>query len=145
MSPQTLTSPGNTELSAAHCDAISSYIIPILYPRILAVPPIPQRPLIFISTFIIKGYWWCRQYPGAPLIYLYFHPQGVLAVPPIPQGPLIRDIYFTPEGIGGAVNTPEILQTYLSLLIGVFIETIINLEHMNFSIISLNQDIHMHL
>jgi hypothetical protein len=69
----------------------------------------------------------------------------VLAVPAIHQGPFIRDSYFIHEGIGSAANTPEVPQTYLSLLIAVFIETIINLEHMNLSIISLNQDIYMYL
>jgi hypothetical protein len=125
-----------------------SYMILILYPRVLAVPPIPQRPLIFISTFIPKGYWRYRQYPRVPsYLSLFSYPRGIglLVVPPISQGPLVRDTYFTPEGIGGAANTPEVPQSYLSLLIVDFIETIINLEHMNLSMICLNQDIHMHL
>jgi hypothetical protein len=82
-------------------------MILILYPRVLAVPPIPQRPLIFIFTFIPEGIGGAANTPEAPHIYFYFHTQGILAVPPIPQGPLIFIIIFIPKGywaIGGAAN-----------------------------------------
>jgi hypothetical protein len=98
-------------------------MILISYPRVLAVPSIPR---------------------GPSYLCLLSYPKGIGGAANT-LGPLIRNIYFISEGIGGAANTPEVPQTYLALLIVVFIETIINLEHMNISMISLNQDIPMHL
>jgi hypothetical protein len=139
---------------------------------VLAVPPIPRRPLIRNTYFIpegsagntpealhtkylfhTRGYWGCRQYPGGPSYVILISYPRVSAVSPIP---LILISTFIPEGIGGggpsyvsllpypmciggATNTPEAPRiSYIS-----FFRTIINLEHINSSLISLNQDIYM--
>jgi hypothetical protein len=118
-------------------------MILISYPRVLAVSPIPQRPSYLSLLSFPRGICSAANTPWAPSYVILIQYPRVLAVPPIRRKPLIRNIYFTPEGIGGAANTSEDPQTYLSLLIAVFIKMIINLEHMNLSMISLNQVIHI--
>jgi hypothetical protein len=57
-----------------------SYVILISYPKVLAVPPIPQGALIHDIYFIPEGIGGAANILEAPHIYLYFHTQGVLAV-----------------------------------------------------------------
>ena len=105
---------------------------------------------------------------GHSYVSLLSYPR-VLAVLPISQGPPICVYIFIPEGIGGATNTgggggakgllrmctsiPKgylrcrqylvVPQIYFSLLIALFLETIINIEHINLCIINMNQDIYI--
>jgi hypothetical protein len=110
---------------AANTLGAPSYVQLISYPKVLAVPPIPQKHLILIFIFISKrywrcrqypechhtqyvfhtrGYWLCRQYPGAPHTWHLFHTRRYWRCRQYPEDHYTYT-YFIPEGIGGAANT----------------------------------------
>ena len=124
----------------------SSYISLISYPMVLAVRIISHGTLIRISTFIPEGIGSSTNIPGAPHMCLYFHTRGYWRCHQYRGGGakgLLRMCTSIPKGYLRCRQYLVVPQIYFSLLIALFLETIINIEHINLCIINMNQDIYI--